>query len=55
MSTPRHFIGGESMIGKVTLTAAEVDALKVGNLYISLLTAETPLNSARADLEWPAA
>jgi len=46
---------GESMIGKVTLTTAEVDALKVGNLYISLLSAETPLNSARADLEWPAA
>ncbi len=47
--------GGESMIGRVTLTAAEVGALKAGTLYISLLSAETPLRSARADLEWPAA
>jgi hypothetical protein len=47
--------GGESIIGQVKLTVAEVDALEAGNLYIALLSAETPLRSARADLQWPAA
>jgi amidase len=46
--------GGERIVGRKTLTAAEADALKAGNLYVSLLSAETPLRGARADLEWPA-
>jgi hypothetical protein len=46
--------GGERIIGRKTLTSAEADALKTGNLYIALLSAETPLRGARADVDWSA-
>jgi len=46
--------GGGHIVGRKTLTSAEADALKAGSLYVSLLSAETPLRGARADLHYPA-
>ena len=45
--------GGDHIVGRNALTSGEVDALKAGKMYISLLSAETPLRGARADLIWP--
>ena len=45
--------GGQRIVGRNTLSSAEADALKANKLYISLLSAETPLRGARADIEWP--
>ena len=45
--------GGGHIIGRKTLTSAEADALRAGGLYVSLLSAETPVRGARADLVWP--
>jgi hypothetical protein len=46
-------MGGPHIVGQKTLTTAEADALKAGKMYISLLSAETPLRGARADVVWP--
>ncbi|MBV8714721.1 MAG: hypothetical protein JO020_14215 [Chloroflexi bacterium] len=46
--------GGGHIVGRKTLTSAEADALKAGSVYVSLLSAETPLRGARADLHYPA-
>jgi amidase len=46
--------GGEHIVGKKTLTTAEADALRAGKLYVSLLSNASPLQSARADVDWPA-
>jgi amidase len=46
--------GGEHIVGRKILTAAEADALKAAKLYISLLSAASPLLSARANVDWPA-
>jgi Asp-tRNA(Asn)/Glu-tRNA(Gln) amidotransferase A subunit family amidase len=42
--------GAGHIVGRKTLTSAEADALKAGSLYISLLSGETPLHGARADI-----
>jgi hypothetical protein len=46
--------GGARVVSRKTLTSPEAEALKAGRLYISLVSAETPLRSARADLKFTA-
>jgi hypothetical protein len=43
--------GRPQVTGKVTLLEAEANDLKAGKLYISLLSKQSPLKSARADIK----
>jgi Asp-tRNA(Asn)/Glu-tRNA(Gln) amidotransferase A subunit family amidase len=45
--------GHATLTGRVTLTAAEADDLKLGRMYVALLSKASPLRSARADIVMP--